>query len=191
MTHSPDRPLSHAQAAFYAPAPFDVLDKCHQEILTMLDDLHTLIEHVATNGVDASARALSRSIHLFFTTTGLPHHLDEEQHVFPILLKSGDPEMVCMIEHLRHDHVEIEAQWLSLVPHLDMIARGYSHPHIGEIRALAQRFNSLCRHHMEEEERLIYPRAKASQTLQDLDAMRREMAERRDRLLNPDDEQGP
>jgi hypothetical protein len=44
---------------------------------------------------------------------------------------------------------------------------------------------------MEEEERLIYPRAKASQSSQDLDAMRREMAERRDGLLNPDDEQGP
>lgn len=191
MTHSSDRPLSHAQAAFYAPLPFDVLDSCHQEILSMLDDLHTLIEHVNAQGVDATARTLSRSIHLFFTTTGLPHHLDEEQHVFPSLVQSGDPEMVRMIEHLRQDHVEIEAQWLRLVPYLDMIARGYSHPHLGEIRELALRFTALCRQHIEEEERLVYPRAKAQLSSQDINAMRREMAERRDGLLNPDGEQSP
>ncbi|MDO9003376.1 MAG: hemerythrin domain-containing protein [Aquabacterium sp.] len=191
MTHSPDRPLSHAQAAFYAPMPFDVLDSCHQEILAMLEDLHTLIEHVSAQGVDASARTLARSIHLFFTTTGLPHHLDEEQHVFPILLKSGDPDMARTIEHLRHDHVEIESLWLSLVPHLDMMARGYNHPHLGELRSLAHRFTSLCRQHIEEEERLIYPRAKANQSSQDLHVMRREMAERRDGLLNPGEEKAP
>lgn len=189
MTHSSDRPLSHAQAAFYAPLPFDVLDSCHQEILSMLDDLHALIEHVAVQGVDAKARTQSRSIHLFFTTTGLPHHLDEEQHVFPTLVKSGDADMVRTIEHLRQDHVEIEAQWLRLVPHLDMIARGYSHPHLGEIRELALRFAALCRQHIEEEERLVYPHAKAKLNSQDIDAMRREMAERRDGLLNPNGEQ--
>lgn len=191
MTHSSDLPLSHSQAAFYAPVPFDVLDSCHQEILAMLEDLHTLIEHVNMQGVDASARTLSRSIHLFFTTTGLPHHLDEEQHVFPILLKSGDPEVVRVIEHLRHDHVEIESQWLNLVPHLDMIARGYSHPHLGEVRSLAERFTLLCRQHIEVEEHLIYPPAKANQSSQDLHAMRREMAVRREGLLNPGEEQPP
>jgi hemerythrin-like domain-containing protein len=189
MTHLPaDRPLSHAQAAFYAPMPFEVLNSCHHEILSILEDLHTLIEHMATQGVDASASALARNIHLFFTTTALPHHLDEEQHVFPMLLKNGDPDMARMIERLQQDHVEIESQWLRLVPHLDMVARGYNRPQLTEVRSLVDRFTVLCRQHIEAEERLVYPPAKAKQTPQDRHAMRRDMAERRDTLLKPDQE---
>jgi hemerythrin-like domain-containing protein len=184
MTSSADFPPSHTQAAFYA-APFEVLDACHREILSMLEDLRALLDHVDKNGVDFKARTLARDIHLFFSTTGMSHHLDEEHHVFPGLLKHGDQETAATIELLRKDHVDIEAKWLALVPYLDMLARGYRHLGLAEVRALVDAFSSLCRRHIAQEEALVYPQVKARLNRQDLWIMRREMAARRGGLNLP------
>ena len=185
MTSFTNDPSSHMQAAFYG-APFEVLDGCHREILGMLHDLQRLLGRLGTDAPDPQARKMARDIHLFFSTTGLPHHLDEETHIFPRLQAQGDPETSRLIEHLRQDHLQIEAQWRGLVPHLDTMARGYRHSDLVAIRALVDRFVKLCRQHIALEESLIYPEAKARLQGQDLHVMRREMAARRSNLNTPD-----
>lgn len=159
--------------------PFQVLDACHQEVLTKLQAMQDLIRQVEASGMDQPARDLAREIHLFFSTTALNHHLDEERHIFPSLLQSGDAELVQATQRLQQDHGWLEEDWLELAPQLDSLARGYNWFDLDELRHGIGVFTALYLDHVKLEETLIYPEARRRLTSADLQSMSREMAERR------------
>lgn len=160
-------------------APLDVLDACHRQIVASLKKLTELMAHVDANGPDEQARETAREAFDFFSTTARTHHLDEERHIFPALLKSTDAELVQATLRLQQDHGWLEEDWLDLAPQLEAIAKGYSWYNAEELRHTIEVFTALYFDHIKLEEALVYPAAKARLDGWDLQSMGREMAERR------------
>lgn len=159
--------------------PFDVLDACHQQLVTALQQMGDLVAHLQDNGVDGKAQEMARAIFMFFMNTARQHHLDEEKHVFPALISSGDEELVRHTLRLQQDHGWIEEDWLELAPQFESIAAGYNWFNIDQLAHAVPVFQALYQDHMALEESLIYPEAKARIAEWDLQGMGREMALRR------------
>lgn len=140
---------------------FKALDACHQQIAAHLDRLAALFEHLADHGVDAHAQQEARQIEAFFSENSQAHHLEEEAKVFPALLASSDEALVATVRMLQQDHGWIEEDWLAIAPQLRAIAAGYSWYDPDELRHAIEVFIELCREHIQLEESIIYPEAKA------------------------------
>jgi len=159
--------------------PFDVLDACHQQMVVALGRLSELVDLLQERGVDGKTQETARDIFLFFSNTARQHHEDEEKHVFPTLLASGDDELVQATHRLIQDHGWIEEDWLELAPQLESIAAGYTWYDLDQLIHGIPVFAALYQDHMALEESLIYPEAKARIAAWDLHGMGREMSERR------------
>lgn len=136
------------------------LDACHQQIqqhLSLLSDLQMLLE---TESDSAACRQKAEAIESFFSGTSRQHHAEEEKHVFPSLLASGNAELVQAILTLKQDHGWIEQNWLELAPMLRAIAQGEDWPDVAELKHYIEIFLTLCQDHITLEESLIYPAAK-------------------------------
>lgn len=144
-----------------AGSEFKALDACHQQIAAHLERLGALFEHLSNEGVDAHARAEARAVEAFFSETSQRHHAEEEAKVFPALLASGDEALVATVRMLQQDHGWIEEDWLALAPQLRAIASGYNWYDPAELHHGIGVFLELCREHIQLEESIIYPEAKA------------------------------
>ena len=144
-----------------AGSDFKALDACHQQIATHLERLGALAAHLADQGVDAHAQQEAREIEAFFSETSQQHHADEEAKVFPSLLASSDEALVATVRMLQQDHGWIEEDWLALAPQLRAIAAGYNWFDPAELLHGVEVFLELCREHIQLEESIIYPQAKA------------------------------
>jgi hemerythrin-like domain-containing protein len=140
---------------------FKALDACHQQIAAQLERLDVLCAHLADQGVDEQARAEAGSIEAFFSSTSQAHHQEEELKVFPALLSSSDEALVATVHMLQQDHGWIEEDWLAIAPQLRAIAAGYSWFDPDELRHAIAVFVELCREHIQLEESIIYPEARA------------------------------
>ncbi|MDD2810684.1 hemerythrin domain-containing protein [Rhodoferax sp.] len=141
--------------------PFKALDACHQQIHEHLAALADLLERLESDDCSAHCRQKAKTIEAFFSDTARAHHADEERHVFPKLLLSGDAELVQAVQVLRQDHGWIEQNWLELAPLLRALAQGEDWADPTELKHNAEVFVSLCHDHIVLEETLIYPQAKA------------------------------
>lgn len=166
------------------PAPdddtaFDGLDVCHRHTALALGRLAALITRLSRGEPDFQARELARSVLDHFNVEMREHHRDEEQHVFPALVRGNDAGMADTVARLRQDHCWIEQDWLELAPHLDAIANGQSWYNLDILREGGSIFTSLCHAHVALEESLVYPLARANFSPDQLQAMRIDMARRR------------
>lgn len=148
-------------SAFPQPFSFAALDACHQQIQMHLAELASLAQAIEATGVDAKARYQANAIELFFSGNARRHHLEEERQVFPSLLDSADSELIAAVEKLQQDHGWIEENWLELAPQLRAIAAGNNWFEVTEFQHNVEIFLTLCQSHIELEESLIYPQAKA------------------------------
>jgi hemerythrin-like domain-containing protein len=158
---------------------FEVLDACHRQILASLAQLRTLIERLESEGPDTQVRTLAREIGQFFSSTAREHHADEERHVFPKLLETGDDETKQAVMRLQQDHGWIEEDWLELAPQLDAVAMGMSSYDLDGLKAGLEVFDALSRDHIALEESMIYPPARNAMRPAERREMGREMAARR------------
>ena len=158
---------------------FDVLDVCHRQTLIALGRLAALMTRLADRGADDEARVMARLIMQHFSTTSRNHHLDEERHVFPTLLVTGDAETVQAVERLQQDHAWLEEDWMELSPQIDAIAGGQGWVDMDILREGVDVFTALSHEHIALEESLIYPQARAQLGPAARATMGREMLERR------------
>jgi hemerythrin-like domain-containing protein len=158
---------------------FDVLDACHRQTIFTLGKLAALISRLKSRGADAEARAMAKEIVQHFSITARQHHEDEERHVFPKLLDSGNPEIVQDVVRLQQDHGWLELDWLELRPQLDAVADGNEGFDLDGLSKGAQLFTALSRDHVALEEACIYPEARARLRAGERREMGREMAARR------------
>lgn len=158
---------------------FDVLDACHRQTIFTLGKLAALISRLKSRGADAEARAMAREIVQHFSITARQHHEDEERHVFPKLLSSGNPEIVHDVLRLQQDHGWLELDWMELRPQLDAVAEGNEGYDLDGLSKGAQLFTALSRDHVALEEACIYPEARARLRAGERREMGREMAARR------------
>ncbi|HEY0856152.1 MAG TPA: hemerythrin domain-containing protein [Albitalea sp.] len=176
MTHASDPSSSHARRAHDG---FDTLDACHHEMLQRVEELERLVTQLEAQGIDPATRASALDIVRFFATTAREHHEDEERHVFPPLVRSGDPEVVQAVLRLQQDHSWLEEDWLELSPHVQSVAAGYNGYDIDVLREGCTIFAALVRDHIALEEAYIYPQARNRMPVNDRREMGREMAARR------------
>lgn len=158
--------MSDADQAFgIQPAdfedPFAILEACHQRIERMLRILDRLAAHVAAGGVDVEAREAIARVRDYFERAGPDHHADEEVDLFPAARAAaraaGDGAQLAAIDALEHEHAVMAAVWTALRGHLDaLVERG------GPVdAALAARFTTLYRAHVEREEGVVFAGARS------------------------------
>lgn len=158
-----------------APAlpPFESLDRVHHRIVEMLGRFDTLLEHIDDNGADDDARTMAAEIHAFFQEHAREHHAEEERHVFPQLLASGNATLVDAVKRLQQDHGWLEEDWLELAPQIEAVANGYGWYDLAMLKLALPVFTALYHEHIGLEESLIYPEAKRRQAALDKGAQAR------------------
>ena len=139
---------------------FEALDECHRQIQIHLDELNVIAKKTANNDLDEKSLELVKKIQQFFSSVSRKHHSDEEEEIFPKLLKSENLELVATVRSLIQDHFWIEKYWIDLEPQLQAISSGDDRPNGEAFQRSVDLFLELCNLHIEVEERLIYPKAK-------------------------------
>lgn len=166
-------------AAPVSIAVFEFLDSTHQDIQQQLQLLHTLVDAIENDGLNAATRGTARRVLDYFNGEARQHHLDEEKHIFPALLASQNAEVVQATEHLIQDHGWLEENWIQIAPSLEAATGGNLWFDTAELRHALEVFEALYLDHILLEESIAYPEAR--KRLQQLDTlgMGREMAKRR------------
>ena len=161
-------------------APLEMLSACHGRVERQCQTLLRLVPHLAANGPDQAAREAALSVMRYFDTSARHHHADEEEDLFPALLRAAPPAELAMLRGLvaalQAQHRELEQAWAELRRKLDGIA-------LGTVRDLsadeAGRLVGLYRSHIEREEAELLPLAARILGTAQLDGVGRAMRARR------------
>ncbi|MBI3531269.1 MAG: hemerythrin domain-containing protein [Burkholderiales bacterium] len=176
---------SSALPGFNSPAvgfeqPFEMLEACHDRVRRSLTLLGKLVEYVAAHGHDAQSRSAAADVLRYFDLAAPLHHLDEETHVFPLLLEQGDAAVREAVQSLQKDHVAMGHLWLRLrMALLDWRDAETPAALTASTRADAANFSDLYTGHLKTEEGLVFPQARARLDATSLAAMGRQMQARR------------
>ena len=167
----------HAGPGVGFEAPFEMLEACHQRVHRMLDLLARLSAHLASQGVDESARQAARDVMRYFDQAGPAHHEDEERHVLPRLRGRGAGAIA---DRLHADHEAMAGAWSQVRTDLLDVAEGrWSSAAQESAAGRWQAFAALYHGHIEVEEAEAYPLARVGLDEAAEQAMGREMASRR------------
>jgi len=159
-----------------------MLDACHERVEHMLRLLQRLREHLATHNLDQPARDAARDVLRYFDQAGPHHHADEELHVFPPLLATGDAALHAVVQHLLQDHQAMHTLWAELRQVLLRVRDGDATTWAGlqpADLALMEAYDALYRRHLQDENERVYPAARALVTAEAQQAMGEEMTRRR------------
>lgn len=171
-------------------APLGLLSDCHRRIERFLEVLLTIAD--ARRGAPlgpADAEAFAGALH-YFRTASPRHSADEEHSLFPRLRASKDPDAraaIARLERLEADHREAEDHHDAV----EVLGRRWltnSRLSAGDARALREHLvalERLYRRHIGFEDLELFPAAARVLTDKELEAIGREMAERRQVALSP------
>ena len=136
--------------------PLEMLAACHDRIEERCELLHRLARHLEDAGVDEQARQAASNVMRYFDTAGEHHHQDEEQDLFPRLLKADRDACEALVSRLLEEHRQMRNAWAELRETLAKLAGGEAAPLRPE---QVERFTMLYRRHIEHEERELLPAA--------------------------------
>lgn len=182
---------SSAIPGFDAPAvgfeqPFEMLAACHDRVRRSLALLGRLVEHIDAHGHDSQSRSAAADVLRYFDLAAPLHHQDEERHVFPLLADSGDAALMAAVATLRSDHARMETLWAGLRTVLTGWARPNSTDTIdAPVRQQVQAFERVYTAHLQTEEGLVLPAARARIGATGLAAMSADMEQRRRAGVSP------
>ena len=159
--------------------PLELLATCHERIEERLAILERLVPHLEKKGCDAEARSAALAVLRYFDTSGVHHHQDEDEDLFPLLrlraAARGRPEIAAAIEELEREHETMHAQWERLRQRLLAVTEGEPRLDLEEVT----RFAWLYRRHMERESAAVLPFAREALDAADRAALGERMAARR------------
>ena len=182
MHHKPKMPQLISTPAVGFEQPFELLEACHERVDRTLALLQRLVAHIDSRGHDASSRSAASDVMRYFDLAAPHHHLDEERHVFPAVLDSGNVAWIEAVKTLLQDHEDLHQQWADLRQVLQVWAN--------EDMASAtvteqthQAVNTYCERYAQHkllEDGVVYPAARSLMTAPEaLQAMGCEMKARR------------
>jgi hemerythrin-like domain-containing protein len=171
---------------FQSPAvgydePFEMLIVCHERVQRMLDLLDRARMHALTKGCDANLNSAFTDVMRYFDLAAPQHHLDEELHVFPIVLAKGNQSQKELVAVLIQDHETMAHLWQSVRSILSEVLQTprdlpvFSH----RDNALIDDFRNAYAKHISNEELSIYPASTEYMTQNDFASMSEEMKVRR------------
>lgn len=156
--------------------PLEVLEACHGRIAKQCDTLDKLLAHLPVYGADTQAQQAARAVLAYFDTAAVNHHDDEERNLFPLLEQVGAPGTCELVETLTLEHDELSLLWRRLRVALKQIEQGDA----GTLdAALARRFISLNRSHLEFENTHVLPLARQVLGAAEVERLGRAMSARR------------
>ncbi len=169
---------------FGAPAvgfdtPFEMLEACHERVQRTLALQQRLCEHLQTTGCDASARSAAGDVLRYFDIAAPLHHEDEERHVFPALHAVLDEALLAAVTRLQAEHVAMAQRWAVARSALLALAGGSITQFSAEQLAALDAFAAGYAEHIRTEEEWVYPAARAAMDAGTLQAMGRDMRQRR------------
>ena len=177
-THSIQLPGAGALAPSY-DEPFEMLHACHERVQRMLVLLDRLRRYVDAQGADEQARQAARDVMRYFDQAAPQHHLDEENHVIPRLLASGDEALVELGTRLHADHRAMEVGWSRVRRILLSLAEGAATRFNADAHRSLDDFTTLYASHIDAEESAAFPAAQGSMDATALGAMSQDMMRRR------------
>ena len=140
--------------------PLTSFSHCHQGILSQLLAFEEL---PALQAVAVRARTVAAQTLTLFREAVLSHHADEENELFPAVLRSaaaGDEadKVRAMIRRLTEEHRMIEARWKNLEPAVRAVAKaGAADLDMTAVQELVQAYSAHARF----EEEQFLPQAQA------------------------------
>jgi len=190
MTTATPRPAGLGLPGLHSPGagfdqPFEMLDACHERVRRSLALLGRLLDHLAQLdalqrdvAADADARSAAADIWRYFEIAAPQHHADEERHVVPRLLASGDATLQAAAATVLADHQAFAQLWARLGPALAALQAGQP-PDRTVLHDSARAFIDRHAGHLALEDGLAFPAARAATDAADRQAMGQEMAARR------------
>lgn len=146
--------------------PLEMLRSCHERIEAQLATLERLVPHLRDKGADAEAQAAAKAVIRYFDTSGVLHHRDEDEDLFPLLRslasERGRPEVCAVMDELQREHATMDLEWSRLRAGLDGVVHGRAEG-VGE--DIVTPFAWVYRRHMQNEEAAVLPFAR--EVLQD------------------------
>src|SRR5688572_26293485 len=108
--------------------PIEILDSCHERILSNCALGDRMAANVERKGADAEAARAAAGVVRYFDTAGANHHRDEEQDLFPALQRyvpsSELNAAFDLIFRLKAEHKRLDALWVDMRLRLLAIAGG-------------------------------------------------------------------
>ncbi len=158
--------------------PLEHLVACHRRIEERLEMLERAGAHLAGRPDDA-LEAIDAAFR-YFDSSGVLHTADEEQSLFPRLRPRLLPDELEMVARLDREHREAEALYAELKAAVARLRKDPHNEQLGEeYRNLVKRFTELYNSHIRLEDNELVRVAKRDLTRQELDAISREMKQRR------------
>jgi hemerythrin-like domain-containing protein len=143
------------QLADNADSPLNEFSQCHTGILSQLDKLADFAEQVAAA---ERARQTAAALVALFSRGVLEHHAEEENELFPAVLRSALPDEVDAVrqqaERLTREHRVIESLWKRIEGPVAAVAKGKHAEIDGEVVSELVR---LYRKHATYEEQEFLP----------------------------------
>ena len=158
---------------------FDFLDDSHRQLQRHLVLLRSVVEASQAGDLDAAGRKQAHQVLDFFNGEARQHHLDEENHIFPVLAASSEEALAAAARRLRQDHGWLEENWLHIEPAIAAMSAGNQWFDSAELLHALEVFEALYLDHLLLEESLAYPEAHKRLQAYDRAGMGREMAQRR------------
>lgn len=111
------------------PGPIADFSDAHAGILARFERLRELPQMLADPARADAARKFADEMLRFFRHAVFEHHAEEEEALFPAVLRSAAPgdekELVrSLAARLTREHRSLEAQWAKLEPAMKQLARG-------------------------------------------------------------------
>jgi len=157
-------------------APLAMLRACHARMERQLATLLRLGRHLPEHGADAQARSAARAILRYFDSAAPMHHADEEASVFPRLV-ARRPEAARPVAELAVQHDVLESRWRRLRVLLSGISAGQrANLPPKDIQDFADAYSA----HLTRENAWLLPLCDEALRNEDLTAIGREMAARRE-----------
>ena len=164
--------------------PLGLLSDCHRRIEHFLRVLHAVTAEAQGGRLTAPNRAALEGALEYFAVAAPKHTADEEASLFPRLRGTGDPaatEALALIERLQRDHEEADAHHAAV----DVLVRRWledgalASARTAELQERLARMRLLYERHIRLEDEELFPAAARLLDPEQLRAVGREMAERR------------
>lgn len=103
-------------------ASLDLQDVTHQLVQQFIAELQDMLDGLIAGDLSAQQSNVLNKIVGFFDTEMKRHHLEEEAHIFPVLLSKNDPVLREKVSMLKADHDELRSRWRDLRAAIEQMA---------------------------------------------------------------------
>ncbi len=95
-------------------ASLELQDAAHQLVQQFIAELEDMLDDLISGALTELQRNVLTKIVGFFDQEMKAHHLEEDRHIFPVLLSKGDAQLVEKVQVLQAEHEELRQGWQEL-----------------------------------------------------------------------------